>query len=199
LSVKVDETDAELAGRVAADVATIILGVAGVAGGITLGTAGTAVSCVATLCTASVVTVGAGAVAVGAGATTALAGAAGLGGNLAQLTNNGSPGSSDSGGCINFDQRTLQHEYSNHSADFGVTGTWNKQNGRAFQQAILEHIHGKDTQVIPGTYRGNISGTHYYNPNNNLWAFVDSNGNYRAGWELGLEQQKYILSNGNVR
>jgi hypothetical protein len=86
LAVNVAESDAMLAGRVSADVVNIVVGVAEVAGGITMGTAGTAVSCAATLCTTAVVTVGAGAVAVGAGATTALAGAAGLGGNLAQLT-----------------------------------------------------------------------------------------------------------------
>jgi RHS repeat-associated protein len=77
LSVNVTESDAMLAGRVAADIANIAIGVGEVAGGIAMGTAGTAVSCAATLCTAAVVTVGAGAVAVGAGATTALAGAAG--------------------------------------------------------------------------------------------------------------------------
>ena len=92
LSVNMAESDAMLAGRVAADVATIVVGVTEVAGGVTMGTAGTAVSCAATLCTAAVVTVGAGAVAVGAGATTALAGAAGLGGNLALLSGAGSSG-----------------------------------------------------------------------------------------------------------
>lgn len=199
LSVNAVESDAMLAGRVAADIATIAVGVTEVAGGITIGTAGTAISCAATLCAAAVMTVGVGAVAAGAGATTALAGAAGLGGNLAQLTGNGSSSSSNSGGSIKIDPRNLQHEYSSHAADFGITGNWNKQNGRAFQQAILDHIHGKDTQIIQGTYRGNVSGTHYYNPKNNLWVFVDRNGTYRAGWKLSLEQQKYLLSNGNIR
>jgi hypothetical protein len=199
LSVNATESDAMLAGRVAADIATIAVGVAEVTGGIAMGTAGTAVSCAATLCTAAVVTVGAGAVAVGAGATTALAGAAGLGGNLAQLAGNSSSSSSNSSGSINIDPRNLQHEYSSHAGDFGITGNWSKKNGQSFQQAILDHINGKDTQVIQGTYRGNISGTHYYNPKNNLWVFVDSNGTYRAGWKLSLEQQKYLLSNGNIR
>jgi RHS repeat-associated protein len=93
LLVNVTESDAMLAGRVAADVATIVVGGIEVAGGIALGTAGTAVSCVATLCTAALATVGGGAVVAGAGATTALAGAAGLGGNLALLTGNNSPNS----------------------------------------------------------------------------------------------------------
>jgi RHS repeat-associated protein len=94
LSVNAAESNAMLAGRVVADIATIAVGVTEVAGGITMGTAGTAVSCAATLCTAAVVTVGAGAVVVGAGAITALAGSAGLGGNLALLTEDNSSGTS---------------------------------------------------------------------------------------------------------
>jgi hypothetical protein len=66
------------------------------------------------------------------------------------------------GASINFEPRNLQHEYSSHAGDFGITGNWNKQNGQAFQQAILDHINGNDTQMIQGTYRGNISGTHYF-------------------------------------
>jgi RHS repeat-associated protein len=94
LSVNMAESDAMLVGRLAADVANIVVGFGEVAGGIALGAAGTAISCAATLCTTAVVTVGAGAVAVGAGATTALAGAAGFGGNLAQITGRTGSGNS---------------------------------------------------------------------------------------------------------
>lgn len=86
LSVNANESGERLAGRIAADVAIIAVGVVEVSAGVTIGTGGTAVSCVATLCVAGVATVGAGAVMAGVGATTALAGAAGLGGNLAQLS-----------------------------------------------------------------------------------------------------------------
>jgi RHS repeat-associated protein len=96
LSANAAESDAMLAGRVVADVATIAVGVVEVAGGIAIGTGGTAVACGATLCIGAVATVGAAAVVAGAGATTALAGAAGLGGNLALLADNSSSAGANS-------------------------------------------------------------------------------------------------------
>ena len=118
--------------------------------------------------------------------TTALAGAAGSGSNLAQISSN-SP--SDSGISIEFSSRNLQHEFANHASDFGVSGRWNNSNRNAFQQAITNHINGSNTQAFQGTYRNNITGTHYYDPNTNLWAFIDDDGNYVAGWKLSTEQQ----------
>ena len=110
LSVSATESDASLAGRVAADIATIAIGVVEVAGGIAIGTGGTAVACGTTLCIGGVATVGAGAVAVGAGATTALAGASGLGGNIALI----------SGKPQGFaDPNSLTDHFLKHRSEFG--------------------------------------------------------------------------------
>jgi RHS repeat-associated protein len=104
------------------------------------------------------------------------------GGN--EPTSSGNEASSN----INFDQKKLQHEFDNHGSDFGIEGNWNKETGNSFKQAILDHVNGKDTQAIQGTYRGTITGTNYFNPKTNLWAFIDDKGNFVAGWKLSRDQ-----------
>jgi hypothetical protein len=158
LAVNASESDAMLIGRVTADVVTTIVGVAEFAAGVGIGTGGTVAACGTTLCLGAAVTVSGGSAVAAFGATTALSGAAGLGGNLAEIRGGGDSDSSNSGPSITFNQRNLQHEYYGHASDFGIFGKWNKENGRSFQQAILDHINNKDTQVFQGTYRGNISG-----------------------------------------
>jgi hypothetical protein len=164
LSVNAAESDAMLAGRVAADVVNIAVGVAEVASGIALGTAGTAVSCAATLCIAAVVTVGSGAVAVGAGATTALAGAAGLGGNLAQLSGrSGNPNPWQVGDPINNPTAngypswsTVQRRYWQNRAQTALPGEFSSENLERMKNGLpplheeygvpmeLHHINGRN-------------------------------------------------------
>ncbi|MFM7858240.1 MAG: colicin D domain-containing protein, partial [Flammeovirgaceae bacterium] len=60
------------------------------------------------------------------------------------------------------------------------------------------HINAAPIQ-INGTYRGTQSVTHYFDPNTNLWAAVDSNGEFVAGWKLYPSQVADLLGNGNVR
>lgn len=84
-----------------------------------------------------------------------------------------------------FDTRKVQHEFDRHKGDWGFSGkNYNKQNDAAFRQAITNHMADPHTQVIPGTYRGNIRVTHFYNPNKGLWSVVDQNGQFVAGWRL---------------
>jgi RHS repeat-associated protein len=199
LAVNKSESDAMLAGRVEADLATIAVGVVEFAGGVTIATGGTVAGCAATLCVASPAAIGVGAGVAAVGASTATAGAVGLGGNLALITgNNSSGGAGGSGININFDPRKLQHEFK-HAGDFGITGKWNKQNASAYQQALENHVTGKNTQTITGTYRGTISVTHYFDPTTGLNVMVDTNGNYVAGWRLSSDQIKYLTTTGNVK
>jgi hypothetical protein len=99
-------------------------------------------------------------------------------------------------GC-SFDPRNLQHEFK-HAPDFGVTGNWNNTNRAAFAQAISDHIDNAPI-VIQGTYRGTTPVTHYYNPATNLWAAVDSNNQFAAGWNLYPSQYNDLIQNGNVK
>ncbi len=97
-----------------------------------------------------------------------------------------------------FGSRTLQHEFSGHAPDFGVTGNWNSVNADLFQRAIQGHIATASQQVM-GTYRGTMPVTHYYEPATRLWAAVDASNTFTAGWKLSLVQEAYLLSTGNVQ
>ena len=87
--------------------------------------------------------------------------------------------------CI-FPPGQIQKKYK-HAAAFGVTGNWNKQNGEAFQQAILHHINKPGIQKIQGTYRGNPV-THYYEESTRLNVMVCPNNNFISGWQLTKPQ-----------
>jgi len=100
-------------------------------------------------------------------------------------------------GVKDISQSKLQHEFK-HAPDFGVEGNWSKANGEAFKQAIYNHIYRVEN-AIKGTYRGNTSVTHYFDPTNNLNVMLDSKGNYIGGWKLSVEQVANLLRNGNIQ
>jgi len=164
LSVSATETDAMLAGRVAADVLTIALGIAEVAGGITIGTAGTAVSCGTTLCIGGVVTVGAGAVVTAGGVTTALSGAAGLGDNLALMTGRGQGFN---------DPDNLSDHFLKHGAEFGF------KTEKEYLTAAQNFVSTKGNRGVLSTVRAN-GDTVIYNPTTNEFAVVTNSGSIRT-------------------
>ncbi len=92
LAVSASESDAMLVGRIAADVATIVVGVSEFSGGLTIASGGVIAGCAATLCIASPVAAAVGAGVAAVGVSTATAGAVGLGGNLALINGKGEPG-----------------------------------------------------------------------------------------------------------
>jgi RHS repeat-associated protein len=87
LGVQASESSASLIGRIAADAATLVLGVENVATGTTIATGGTVVACGATLCIGAGATVAGGVAVAAVGASQVGQGAIGLGGNLALLAN----------------------------------------------------------------------------------------------------------------
>jgi len=97
----------------------------------------------------------------------------------------------------NYTDQKIQHEFK-HASDFGVTDNWSKPNGQVFKEAVESHINSAPIQ-INGTYRETQSVTHYFDPNTKLWASVDSNGEFVAGWKLYPSQVNDLLNNGNVR
>jgi hypothetical protein len=99
---------------------------------------------------------------------------------------------------LKFSPEKIQHEFK-HAKDFGIEGNWNKQNGATFEQVLLNHIKKKNVQSISGTYRGNISVTHYYEPETGLNVMIDTNGNFVGAWKLGLEQIRNLLKGGNIQ
>ena len=97
-----------------------------------------------------------------------------------------------------FNPRNLQHEFSGHASDFGVTGNWDKTNADLFQQAIQDHIASAPQQIV-GTFRGIISVTHYFDPATSLWVAVDTSNTFVAGWKLYPSQVVDLLTKGEVK
>jgi len=54
--------------------------------------------------------------------------------------------------ALNIEQRSLQHMFSRHAKDFGVTGNWSKAMADEFERVLRNHM--KDLTPIEGTYRG---------------------------------------------
>ena len=92
----------------------------------------------------------------------------------------------------------MQHEFK-HAPQFGITGTWNKQNGEAFAQAIRDHINKSSIEIIEGTYRGTIRVTHYFDPTTKLNVMLDQKGNLVGAWKLTEEQFTYLRKIFNVQ
>jgi hypothetical protein len=96
-------------------------------------------------------------------------------------------------------QKKLQHEW-RHAADFNLTGSWNKTNGPAFEDAIDKHIQASATTQILGTYRSTQNVLHYIDLSTNLWACTDeSDGSLIAAWKLGQTQADLLLVSGIVK
>jgi hypothetical protein len=53
--------------------------------------------------------------------------------------------------------------------------------------------------AVPGTYRGSIPVSHFFDPATNLWAAFDENATFVAGWRLSPEQALYLGETGNVQ
>jgi hypothetical protein len=98
---------------------------------------------------------------------------------------------------VNFDLKKLDKKWK-HAIEFGVSGNRTINNLQIYKQALEKHLNNPDTIEIVGSYRGTPR-YHYYNPTNDLWVAVDMNRDYLAGWMLGTEQIRYLLTVGKVK
>jgi hypothetical protein len=98
---------------------------------------------------------------------------------------------------INLPSGQVQAKFK-HAKHFGLSGNYNKENARLFEQKLAEHIKSPDTVVVAGTYRGKQNVVHYYNPKTNLNVMKDMDGNFISGWELAKGQQTGLTTIGNV-
>jgi Colicin D/Pretoxin HINT domain len=97
---------------------------------------------------------------------------------------------------VNYTHKKLQHEFK-HASDFGIgSPNFNPTLSKAFMQAIDDHIHNAWLKK-PGKYRGQLV-DHYFDPVTNLWAAVDMNGDFVAGWKLSDAQVSYLATTGNI-
>ena len=100
---------------------------------------------------------------------------------------------------MKFVPRKLQHTFSKHAADFGISGTWNPANALLLEQAIQNHVSNPGVKKITGTYRGTIKVTHYLDSATSLWVAADASDDFIAGWKLSQTQIGHLLSSGNVQ
>ena len=100
-------------------------------------------------------------------------------------------------GVLKVEQRSLQHMFSKHAKDFGVTGNWNKAMASKFEDILKTHMQG--INPIQGTYRGTQQALHYYNPKTGLNVMTDMSGNLLGGWKLSTDQVIYLLSTGAIK
>ena len=97
---------------------------------------------------------------------------------------------------LSITQKQIQRKFK-HAPDFGVDGSYNTSNARAFEEAIRNHVSSDTTKAISGTYRGQ-SVTHYVDTSSRLNVMVDSQGSFVSGWRLGPDQLRNVLHRGNL-
>ena len=96
-----------------------------------------------------------------------------------------------------FGLRNLQHEFSRHAADFGISDSWNNTSASLFRQAVEAHA-ARASSVTLGTFRGVVAVTHYFDSVTGLWAAFDQTNTFVAGWKLYPSQIVGLLTKGDV-
>jgi RHS repeat-associated protein len=168
LTVTGGETNAMIFGRIAADVATIYLGVLEFNGGITVATGGTIAGCAGTACVASPAAIALGAGVAAVGVASAASGAIGLGGNLAFLT--GGSGSSIPGFASTKD---LTSHFLKHGSEFGF------KTKAQYLKGAQDFVATKGDKGVLVKVRAN-GDTIIYNPTTNEFAVTRSNGTIKT-------------------
>ncbi|MCU9588903.1 RHS domain-containing protein [Proteus mirabilis] len=98
---------------------------------------------------------------------------------------------------VNFNKSQIQKKFK-HAEDFGISGSANKQNFEAFEQAMKNHIELPTTVNISGTYRWKQDVIHYFDPKTGLNVMADKSGNFISGWKLSERQIADLVELGNV-
>jgi hypothetical protein len=95
--------------------------------------------------------------------------------------------------------RQLQHTFSKHGLDFGISGPWDSTTAALLEKAIQDHVNNPAVQKIAGTYRGTIVVTHYFDPATGVNVMLDSADDFIGGWKLSGAQKAHLLASGNVQ
>ncbi len=93
-----------------------------------------------------------------------------------------------------YNTSKLQHEFK-HASDFGINGSWNKANGEAFKNALIDHVNNADI-IVKSTYRTKEDVIVYINKTTGLGTYFDLSGNFVCGWKLSPNQLQFHLTNG---
>ena len=94
---------------------------------------------------------------------------------------------------------SLQHAFSEHANDFGVSGNWNKQTGAEFQQALEDVVQGPNTVEYDDIeYRGQAGYKVFLDQPTGKAVIFDSDGNLVSAWDLSREQIQGVVVNGRL-
>jgi len=100
--------------------------------------------------------------------------------------------------AVTFDPKQVQSKYK-HAVEFGVTGNYNPDNSKKFQDAMQTLIDAPGTKKKDGVYtRGNLDVTFYYDPTSKLMVMTTRDGKYISGWKLTDAQLQHIEKDGKV-
>jgi hypothetical protein len=100
-------------------------------------------------------------------------------------------------GILNAEQRSLQHMFSRHAKEFGITSNWSKTAAKEFEGVLQNHVQG--LKPIQGTYRGTQEVLHYFDPKTELNVMTDMSGNLVGGWKISNDQITSLLSTGAIK
>jgi len=99
--------------------------------------------------------------------------------------------------AFSAEQRSLQHLFSGHAKDFGITGNWSKSTAAELENALRTQVNSLNP--IKGTYRGTQDVLHYFDSKTGLNVMTDLNGKLVGGWKLSADQIKYLTITGTVK
>jgi len=99
---------------------------------------------------------------------------------------------------LHFNASSLQHTFSRHASDFGITGNWNNANRDLFEQTLRNHVNSVHNPVR-GTYRGTTPMYHFFDERTGLNVMIDPNGNFAGGWRLSYDQIRNLRISGNIQ
>jgi hypothetical protein len=100
---------------------------------------------------------------------------------------------------IEIARKQIQKKFDAHAKDFGITLGKGKAGFEAFENAIRKHCLKDTTVVMQGTYRGNISVHHLFDPETGLNVMRKENMEFLSGWKLSAEQIENLFRTGNIQ
>lgn len=98
------------------------------------------------------------------------------------------------GRVVSHTSKQLQKKFK-HAEDFGVSGSYTKENATKFWKAIQQHATSGRTQEILGQYRGKPA-IHFLDPETGLNVVTDTAGSFVTGWKLSVQQLEDVLTKG---
>ncbi|MFC4532025.1 RHS repeat-associated core domain-containing protein [Sphaerisporangium dianthi] len=100
-------------------------------------------------------------------------------------------------GKANFTSpKTMSKKFDAHAADFGITGTRNKANLKAFEKAMRDHIAAPGTKIYRFDYRGQGIAVGFIDPSSGKMVMLHADGTFWSAFNLGRNQLASVIDKG---